>query len=176
MNLLLRLIWVLLQAAIGKPHAPLTAPRRATFTVWLTDQDMFLHMTNSRYLSFADLGRVDLTARAGLRKAMNRHRWRAEICGQIMTINRMLKAPNRFQLETRICGWDDRYLAVEQTFIRRARTHASVNTLLRVQDRDGTPIPPQALIDEIDPGRPSPKLPDLFLDLIVQTNTNISNT
>lgn len=176
MNLLFRFILVLLQAALGSTHTPLTAPRRAKFTVWLTDQDMFLHMTNSRYLSFADLGRVDLSARTGLRRVMNRQGWRAEICGQITTINRMLKAPNRFELETQIRGWDDQYIAVSQIFVRRGKTHASVNTLLMVQDKNGGLISPQNLIDAVAPGMASPKLSDLFTDLITQTNANISNT
>lgn len=176
MNLLFRLIWVLIQAAFGAKHTPLTEPRRTKFTVWITDQDMFLHMTNSRYLSFADLGRVDMTARTGLRKAINQRGWRAEICGQIMTINRMLKAPNRFALETQICGWDEQYIAVSQVFLRRGKTHASVNTLLKVLDKDKTQIPPQNLIDAVKPGLASPALPDLFANLISQTKANISNT
>lgn len=176
MNLLFRLIWVLIQATIGAKHTPLTDPRRTKFTVWITDQDMFLHMTNSRYLSFADLGRVDLTARTGLRKAMSRQNWRAEICGQIVTINRMLKAPNRFGLETQIRGWDDQYIAVSQVFLRHGKTHASVNTLLKVLAKDKTLIPPQNLVDTVAPGLASPPLPDLFTDLIAQTNANITNT
>ncbi len=170
MNLLFRLIWVLIRAALGKPHAPLTAPRQARFTVWLTDQDMFMHMTNSRYLSFADLGRVDLTARSGLRRALKRHRWRADICGQTMTINRMLKAPKSFLLETQIVGWTDHYLAIAQTFLRNGKTYASVNTLLSLQDRTGVAIAPRQLIDLIDPATEQPAMPKLFTDLIARTD------
>ncbi|MEL6860712.1 MAG: thioesterase family protein [Pseudomonadota bacterium] len=171
MNLLFRLIWVLIRAAFGKPHAPLTAPRQARFTVWLTDQDMFMHMTNSRYLSFADLGRVDLTARSGLRRAMKQQGWRAEICGQTMTINRMLKAPKSFLLETQIVGWTDTYLAIAQTFLRSGKNYASVNTLLSLQDRTGAMIAPQKLIDLIDPATDKPSMPKLFSDLIERTNS-----
>ena len=170
MNLLFRMIWVLIRAAFGKPHAPVTAPRQARFTVWITDQDMFMHMTNSRYLSFADLGRVDLTARTGLRRALKQQSWRAEICGQTMTINRMLKAPKSFILETQIVGWTEAYLAIAQTFLRNGKTYASVNTLLTIQDGTGAEIAPKTLLELVDPAVEKPAMPKLFTDLIARTD------
>ena len=170
MNLLFRLIWVMLRAKFGAVHAPLTEPRQARFTVWITDQDMFLHMTNSRYLSFADLGRVDLTMRAGLRRIWNKHGWRAEICGQTMTINRMLKAPKAFLLETQIVGWTSEYLAIAQTFLRNGKTHASVNTLLSIQDKTGNLVVPADLISEVDPTLEPPVLPKIFAELVARTS------
>lgn len=176
MNLFLRLIGVWLRAVFAATHRPLTAPRALTFSVWITDQDMFMHMTNSRYLSFADLGRVDLVMRTKLSQMMNRKGWRTEICGQSMTINRMLKAPKSFSLETQLCGWDGQYIAISQTFLRRGKNHASVNTLLKIQDKSGNPIPPQLLIDLIEPELGSPALPGRLSQLIEQTNSAATNT
>ena len=172
MNLLFRLILVMIRARFGAGHNPITAPAQVNFRVWLTDQDMFLHMTNSRYLSFSDLGRVDLFIRLGLRKLLKANRWRAEICGQTMTINRMLKAPKSFALETQIHGWDDRFLVLGQRFLRNGRNHAGVVTLLAITDSSGNPVSPQSLFDQIEPGVQSPELPQTFIDLI--TNTKAS--
>jgi acyl-CoA thioesterase FadM len=172
MNLLFRLLWVMLRARFGAPHAPLTDPARLKFRVWLTDQDMFLHMTNSRYLSFSDLGRVDLFSRSGLRKQIKANGWRLEICGQTMTINRMLKAPKPFTLETQIHGWDDRFLALGQTFLRGGKNHARVVTLLELLDRSGNPVPPQDLIDQIDPELTSPDLSPALIELIASTSAS----
>ena len=124
MNLLLRLMWIVLRARFAARHTPLTAPIRRRFRVWLTDQDMFLHMTNSRYLSFSDLGRVDLFTRSGLNRLLRQKGWRTSISAQTMTINRMLKTPNAFELETRVHGWNDQFLVVEQTFLRKGRNAA----------------------------------------------------
>ena len=50
MNLFFRRLWVYLRANLSPKTAPVDTEFRLNFRVWLTDQDMFLHMTNSRYL------------------------------------------------------------------------------------------------------------------------------
>lgn len=172
MNLLFRLLWVMLRARFSAKHSPLSAPARLKFRVWLTDQDMFLHMTNSRYLSFSDLGRVDLFSRSGLRKVLKTNGWRTEICGQTMTINRMLKAPKPFTLETEIHGWDEQFLVLGQRFMRNGRNHAGVTTLLAILDSSGAPVPPQSLVEAIEPGTQSPELPAAFAELIASTRAS----
>lgn len=169
MNLLLRLLWITFRARLADPHSPLTAPIIRRFRVWLTDQDMFLHMTNSRYLSFSDLGRVDLFTRTRLNRLLRQKGWRTSISAQTMTINRMLKTPNAFDLETRVHGWNDQFLVVEQTFLRKGRNHATVATLLEIQDETGDAVPPQALAGLFSPELESPNLPKAFIDLIEST-------
>lgn len=172
MNLLFRLIWVMLRARFGAKHEPITEPSELRFRVWITDQDMFLHMTNSRYLSFSDLGRIDLFIRSGLRQSMRSMGWQTEICGQTMTINRMLKAPKPFIVETHIHGWDDRFLVIGQRFMRNGRNHAGVVTLLALQDQSGEKVAPQDLIDMINPGLESPQLAAPYADLIETTRAS----
>lgn len=172
MNLLFRLIWVMLRARFGTRHESITDPARLNFRVWLTDQDMFLHMTNSRYLSFSDLGRMDLFIRSGARKLIKSNDWRLTICGQTMTINRMLKAPKPFTLETQILGWDDRFLVLGQTFLRNGKNHARVVTLLELLDNAGNAAAPQVLIDQIAPGLVSPELSPDLTDLVASTRAS----
>ena len=169
MNLLFRLLWVLLRARFAARHTPLTAPSVLKFRVWLTDQDMFLHMTNSRYLSFSDLGRINLFRRAGLSKALKAKGWKTEICGQTMTINRMLKAPQPFLLETQIHGWDDEFLVLGQRFLRKSKNHAGVVTLLALKDKSGASVAPQDLLDQIVPGSQSPELSSELAELVENT-------
>lgn len=172
MNLLFRLLWVMLRARFGAKHETITDPAQLNFRVWLTDQDMFLHMTNSRYLSFSDLGRMDLFIRSGVRSLIKSNLWQLEICGQTMTINRMLKAPRPFTLETQIHGWDDRFLVVGQTFLRNGRNHARVVTLLEILDSSGALVPPQSLIDSIAADTSSPELTPALTDLIASTRAS----
>ena len=175
MNLLFRLLWVMLRATLSAKHSPIMTPANLQFRVWLTDQDMFLHMTNSRYLSFSDLGRMDLFIRSGFRGVVKNEQWSTEICGQTMTINRMLKAPKLFTLETQLHGWDDQFLVIGQRFMRNGKNHAGVVTLLELHDRSGTFVPPQSLIDQIEPGVAPPPLSQAFTDLIASTNTSRSS-
>lgn len=124
-----------------------------------------MHMTNSRYLSFSDLARLNLLIRTGLTKALRKNGWQLEICGQTRTLTRMLKAPEAFEMICEIDGWTDTHIAFNHKFRRRGSTHAAVNTLMRVADVSGELIAPQRLIDAISWADTSPDLPEYFTGL-----------
>ncbi|MEM9573089.1 MAG: thioesterase family protein [Pseudomonadota bacterium] len=165
MNLFFRRLWVIFLATFASKSAPLDHTFVRTYRVWLTDQDMFMHMTNSRYLSFSDLARLNLLLRSGMMKVLRRNKWKLEICAQTRTITRMLKTPNAFQMSCEVQGWSDKHIAFNHEFKRRGRVHASVNTLMRVTDADGNEVAPQRLIDALNWSEASPKLSELFLGL-----------
>lgn len=171
MNLFFRRLWVLLVASLSSKRQPLDRTYTLKFRVWLTDQDMFMHMTNSRYLSFSDLARLNLITRTGLAKALQENGWRLEICGQTRTITRMLKAPQAFLMTCEIDGWTDKHIAFNHEFQRRGNTHAAVNTLMRVADADGHEIAPQRLVDAINWTKTSPPLPKTFAGLAQEIET-----
>lgn len=124
-----------------------------------------MHMTNSRYLSFSDLARLNLLLRSGMMNVLRRNKWKLEICAQTRTITRMLKTPNAFQMSCEVQGWSDKHIAFNHEFKRRGRVHAAVNTLMRVTDADGNEVAPQRLIDALNWSKASPKLSELFLGL-----------
>ncbi len=128
-----------------------------------------MHMTNSRYLSFSDLGRLNLLIRTGLASALQKNDWQLEICGQTRTLTRMLKAPQSFKMVCEIDGWTDTYIAFNHVFRRRGSIHAAVNTLMRVADTDGNTIAPQNLINAIRWTETSPELPEYFASLVQET-------
>lgn len=173
MNLFFRRLWVWLSTLFAPKTAPLLDSYSRTYRVWITDQDMFLHMTNSRYLSFSDLGRQNLLIRTGLLKAMKQNGWRLQICGQTRTITRMLKTPQAFNMICDLEGWTDQYLAFRHQFRRREKLHAEVNTLMRVIKVDGTPIPTAELFRTIAFEAPTQSLPAVFIDLATQFEANI---
>lgn len=165
MNLFFRRLWVLISASLSAKTAPLDRANVLTYRVWFTDQDMFMHMTNSRYLSFSDLARLNLLIRTGIMKALKQNGWRLDICGQTRTITRMLKAPQAFRMTCEIEGWSDQHIAFHHAFSRRGATHAVVNTLMRVSDAQGRTVPPQLLVDAVRWKDASPVLSDSFLSL-----------
>ena len=169
-----RRIWVLLVATLSSKRGELNRPYILKYRVWLTDQDMFMHMTNSRYLSFSDLARLNLLIRTGLSKALHENDWRLEICGQTRTLTRMLKAPQAFEMSCEIAGWTDTHIAFNHKFQRRGSTHAAVNTLMRVANSAGETVSPQHLIDAVNWASTSPDLPEYFSGLVQEISENAS--
>ncbi|NWH09529.1 MAG: thioesterase family protein [Alphaproteobacteria bacterium] len=90
----------------------------SNFRVWLTDQDAFRHMTNSRYFSLTDVCVIDLMLRAGIWKELNKRRIVPAIVYEDLLLLRMLHFPERFFVQTRILGWDERYIVVGHVFTR----------------------------------------------------------
>ena len=176
MNLFFRRLWIYLRASLSAKNTPLDNDFRLTFRVLLTDQDMFLHMTNSRYLSFSDLGGLNLFIRTGLWRALKANGWSLEIAAQTRIIARMLKSPQTFELVSTLDGWTDDYLALGQCFQRGPMVHADVKSLMRIVDSGGTQIKTRPLLDAIGASGPSPDLPIGFSNLLETTETHKSTT
>ncbi len=117
MNLWLRLVWLLLSA----PFRPrLAAPgdvATLTLRVLPNDLDPSFHMNNSRYLAVMDLGRLDLLLRSGLAGAVWRNGWTPVANAVLVRFRRELRVFDRYRLETRILGWLDEAVLLEQTFV-----------------------------------------------------------
>jgi acyl-CoA thioesterase FadM len=117
MNLWLRLLWLLLSA----PFRPrLSVPSEASvlaLRVLPNDLDLSLHMNNGRYLAIMDLGRIDLLLRSGLGGAVWRNGWTPIANAALIRFRRELRAFARYRLETRVVGWQDEVVLIEQTFV-----------------------------------------------------------
>ena len=117
MNLYLRLILVLLRARFGNAVDPLDVVR-TPFRVWPHDLDLNGHMNNGRYATLMDLGRVDLMARAGLLGRILAAKMHSVVTAQHLLYRRSLAPFRTFILETQVIGWDDRFVYIEQRFLR----------------------------------------------------------
>ncbi len=115
MNLYFRLLRVLLRL-IFTARRPLLTPARLRLRVWPSDCDLNFHMNNGRYLTLMDLGRIDLLGRAGLLPRLMRRRWMPVLGAAEISFIRPLNPFQRFDLVTRIIGWDEKYFYIEQRF------------------------------------------------------------
>jgi acyl-CoA thioesterase FadM len=117
MNLWLRLFWLLLTA----PFRPkLLVPGEVsvlTLRVLPNDLDLSLHMNNGRYLAIMDLGRLDLIIRSGLGAAVWRNRWTPVANAAVVRFRRELRAFDLYRLETRVVGWLEEAVLIEQIFV-----------------------------------------------------------
>ena len=123
MNLLLRLIRVLL-TAVCRPPLGILDESVVTFRVWPTDLDLNGHMNNGRYLTLMDLGRIDLMARSGLARVALRRGWRPVVGSATIRFHRALKLFHRYELKTRVVGWDAKWFYIEQRFEREGAVAA----------------------------------------------------
>ena len=115
---------------------------RLPMRVWPSDLDLNLHLTNSRYLAMMDLGRLDWALRTGVAVAAWRRRWRPLVGSVALRFRRDLPPLQRFDLRTRLLGWDEKWLYLEQRFCRgdRAASVALVKLLLRGAQGNVAPV------------------------------------
>ena len=117
MNLIFRMLRVIAAALVRSKLGPLDESA-VRFVVWPNDLDANLHMNNGRYLTVMDLGRVDLLIRSGLLRVLMRRRWGGVVASATIRYRRPLNLFQRYELRTRLLGWDERWVFMEQRFVR----------------------------------------------------------
>ncbi len=115
MNLIFRLIWLFLTAPVRK-RIGLTDESELPLRALPTDLDINMHMTNARYLSMMDLGRIELIIQAGMFKALIKRHWLPVVAVANLKFIKQINPFQRFNLITRLVGWDEKWLFIEQRF------------------------------------------------------------
>nr|WP_155047381.1 thioesterase family protein [Microbacterium sp. ZXX196] len=110
---------------------------RIRLTTLPTDIDLLRHMNNGRYLSLFDLGRWDFTTRTGLSDVFRDNGWYAVVANETISFRRSLQLWQRFELETRWLGYDDRALFLEHRAIVGSEIAARAVIRARILRRGG---------------------------------------
>lgn len=147
MNLLLRLCWLLVVCRFRAAVPPL-GPCRTPFRVWPTDLDLLWHVNNGVYFSIMDLARIDLLSRAGMAGRIRAKGWYPVVVAETMQFRRSLNPFQRFEIETRVLGWDDKAIVLEQQFFRGDESVAHALVRARFLSRHGGTVPPSELVAE----------------------------
>ncbi|OJX13889.1 MAG: hypothetical protein BGO77_01060 [Caedibacter sp. 37-49] len=113
MNLIIRLLRVFISAFFRTP-LDFFGTSVVSFRVVPTDIDLNLHMTNSRYSSLMDLGRLDLLLRSSGRDFFLKKKWQAVLGASHIRFRRSLKCFQKFELQSRVIGWDEKWFYIEQ--------------------------------------------------------------
>ena len=90
---------------------------RLPLRVLPTDLDFLGHMNNGVYLSIADLGRMDLLVRSGVWASFQKHGFYPVVASETITFRKSLEPWQRFELESRIVGYDAKACYIEQRFV-----------------------------------------------------------
>ncbi|MDQ0642873.1 acyl-CoA thioesterase FadM [Microbacterium murale] len=131
---------------------------RIRVTTLPTDIDVLRHMNNGRYLSLFDLGRWDLLVRTGMSDAMKRNGWYAVVSAETVTFRKSLQLWQRFDIESRLLGHDDKAIYLEHRAVVDGEIYARVIVRARMLKRSGGTLSHQELFAAV--GRPE-GLPDV---------------
>lgn len=120
MNLWFRLLLMLLRRPWRRVSHGLDSTV-VRLRVWPLDLDFNRHVTNGRYFTLADVGRMDYVLRSGAFRVALRHR-ALPIVGDVWgKFRRELRLFERFEVHTRLLGWDDKWSFIEHRFMKADR-------------------------------------------------------
>jgi acyl-CoA thioesterase FadM len=125
---------------------------------WPLDVDPWMELNNGRTLTLYDLGRMPLTKRTGMIRAMKDNGWGMAVAGASIRYRRRVRMFHRITMRSAYLGWDDRFFYVEQTMWRSG--DAVSNAVFRLAMTDAAGIAPPARMTEVlGWGTQSPLLP-----------------
>lgn len=126
MHMLPRTLWHKWFVGSRGPKLGFTDVSRSTFRVWPTDLDILRHMNNGKYLSIMDIGRYDLMQRNGVFDLFTREGWYPVVVGQTISYRKSLNPWKKFVIESRILGFDEQGVYLEQRFVRPAPAESEI--------------------------------------------------
>lgn len=123
------------------------------------DLDFYLHVNNGVYLQMMDIARSNLLADLGAVGHLRRAGWYPVVAASTMTYRRSLRLGDRFTITTRVLGWDERVVYVEQAFAKGEDAVARGIVAGRFLHRGGERIPATEVSRLLDPTVAAPELP-----------------
>jgi acyl-CoA thioesterase FadM len=153
---LLTLLRARLRSRIGALEESVTR-----FTVLPHDCDLNLHLNAGRFVSFMDIARVELIVRLRLLGKMLKRGWRPVIGGCIVRYRRSILPFERFEIRTRVVGWDERWFYIEHV-VEKNGTFCAIGHMRTVIRGPNGSIPPREVLAlmRLD-DTTSPELPDV---------------
>ncbi len=82
---------------------------------WPWDIDPWLELNNGRTLTLYDLGRIPMAVRTGLHKVAKARGWGLAVAGASVRYRKRVKTFERFEMRSRLIGWDNRFVYMDQT-------------------------------------------------------------
>ena len=135
-NLVFRLLWLRLTVGRRSPLGMFDISR-LRMRARLSDLDQIGHVNNGVYFSMMDLGRVDLLWRSGFWQKLTKAGWYPVVASQTITYRKSLRWRQRFVLETRMAGFHQKAVFVEQRFVVDGEIFARAVVKARFLKRSG---------------------------------------
>jgi len=122
---------------------------RIRLTVLPTDLDLLGHMNNGVYLSIFDLGRFDLLIRSGLWDIFDGLGWYPVVNNETISFRKSLRLWQRFTVESRVIGFDDRAVYIEQRVVVKGEVYTKAIVRGRFLKKTGGVVSVDELIEAI---------------------------
>ncbi|MDY7026143.1 MAG: thioesterase family protein [Pseudomonadota bacterium] len=151
MNLYFRLIAQRFSLrSLPQQHA--TESSRQCFRVWPSDAAFSIdHLTNSRVYSFVDLMRIRWLQQVGWYRVMKQHKILGVISAQQTSFYGMIPLLTRFEVETKLVYWDEKYAYFENRFTRKGKLCIMQLARIAFVDlRSKKPVRLDAMLDELE--------------------------
>lgn len=125
------------------------------------DLDIYLHVNNGTYLQMMDLARTNYIADLGGFPLLRDKRWYPVVSAQTVKYRRSLTLGQAFAITTRVLGWDERVVYLEQIFTRGGELCARGLVAGRFLARgSGERIGAPQVVELLAGDASSPELPD----------------
>lgn len=95
---------------------------RSSFRVMPTDLDLLRHVNNGVYLSIMDVARFDMLQRNGVMAIFGARGWYPVVVAETISFRKSLQLWDRFTIESKMLGFDDQAVFLEQRFVRPDET------------------------------------------------------
>ena len=105
----------------GAPRIGLLDTTCVRMRIWPNDLDFNLHVNNGRYLTLADIGRVDWFVRSGVLRLAREQKAIPVVGDALAKFRRELRVGQSFKIRSRLVGWDARWGFLEHRFYRANR-------------------------------------------------------
>ena len=127
--------------------------------VWPWDLDPWVELNNGRTLTLYDLGRIPMAIRTGLVHTMRANGWRITVAGNTTRYRRRVRAMERYELRSRLIGWDARFIYLEQAMWVNGECANHILIRSAFIDRKGIVAPAQ-VVAAMGVPNDAPPLPD----------------
>lgn len=142
------------------PDQGLLDPSVTRMRVHLGDLDFYRHVNNGVYLQMMDVARSNFLADLGAFPLLHERGWYPVVASSTVSYRRSLLLGQRFEISTRVLGWDPRCVFLEQTFTRGDEHVARGVIAGRFLSSDGGRVPAPDVVDLLGTHEgPSPELP-----------------
>lgn len=131
-----------------------------TMRAWPNDIDLNMHVSSGRYISFMDIGRVDLLTRMGILRQVVKLGWRPLVGGSTIMYRKSIRPFEEFRVRSRIVCWDEKWFYFEHIIENsKGEMAATANVRGLMRGPKGN-VRPKELVALTGREIESPRMPD----------------
>jgi acyl-CoA thioesterase FadM len=148
--------------SLFKPRIGVFDQARIAMRVWPNDLDLNIHANSGRYLSFMDIGRVDLLVRMRLLRKVVKRRWRPIAGGYLVTYRKSLIPFERFVVKSRVLCWDEKWFYFEHVIVNSKGDLAAIANARGLMRGPQGNVKPEDFVALAGEGIASPPIPEFI--------------